>query len=195
MKARESGMPDEAYWNTFFDAECVVKRLFGTHGCQGDAVEFGCGYGTFTLPAARCTSGSVHAFDIEPDLVAGVCRKARAAAIHNIAGQARDFVAEGTGLPSQTQAHAMIYNLLHIESPHALLQEAWRVLQPGGRLSVIHWRSDLPTPRGPSLEIRPAPEQCQVWLTAAGFHRAQLVDLLACCPYHYGLVAEKPYAA
>jgi hypothetical protein len=39
MKARESGMPDEAYWNTFFDAECVVKRLFGTHGCQGDAVE------------------------------------------------------------------------------------------------------------------------------------------------------------
>lgn len=38
-------------------------------------MEFGCGYGTFTFPAARRVSGTVHTFDIEPELVALVqCR-------------------------------------------------------------------------------------------------------------------------
>jgi ubiquinone/menaquinone biosynthesis C-methylase UbiE len=83
----------------------------------------------------------------------------------------------------------MVYNLLHLEEPVALLHEACRVLQPGGRLSVIHWRRDIPTPRGPSLAIRPTPGQCKEWIAAAGFHRIQDVDISACCPYHFGLVA------
>jgi hypothetical protein len=40
-KGRESGMPDEVYWQSFFNPECIVSKLdcFG-----GDVVEFGCGY-------------------------------------------------------------------------------------------------------------------------------------------------------
>jgi ubiquinone/menaquinone biosynthesis C-methylase UbiE len=85
----------------------------------------------------------------------------------------------------------MIYNLLHIEQPVALLKEAHRVLERGGKVSVIHWRSDLPTPRGPSLAIRPTPEQCKVWLTAAGFQTIQDVNLNDCCQYHFGIVAQR----
>jgi hypothetical protein len=33
---------------------------------------------------------------------------------------------------------------------------------------VIHWRSDLDTPRGPSLEIRPRPEQIVAWAEECG---------------------------
>ena len=75
----------------------------------------------------------------------------------------------------------MVYSLLHLEEPVTLLQEAWRVLQPGGRLSVMHWRRDIPTPRGPSLDIRPSPEQCKEWIVAAGFVHIKDVDVADYC--------------
>lgn len=190
-KARESGMPDEAYWSTFFDADALIARLFDGVDGRGNVAEFGSGYGTFTLPAARRTAGIVYALDIEADLIAHLRHKAAAQGIANIHARVRDFVAAGSGLAPATQDHAMLYNLLHLEAPVVLLQEAYRVLQPGGRLSVIHWRSDVPTPRGPSLDIRPTPAQCATWIAAAGFGHIQHVDVADCCPYHYGIVASR----
>lgn len=191
MKSRDSGMPDQAYWDSFFDAECLVRTMLGEGGCRGNLVEFGSGYGTFTIPAARRTTGVVYAFDIESELVEHVRLGAQREGLENIRAQVRDFVAHGTGLEPQTQAHAMIYNLLHLEDPVALLEEAHRVLAPLARLSVIHWRRDIPTPRGPALEIRPSPDQCAAWMARAGFRRMQQVDLAACGPYHFGLLAER----
>jgi SAM-dependent methyltransferase len=189
MKGRESGMPDEEYWDSFFDAECVIGKLFGEEGCVDSVAEFGCGYGTFTFPAARHAAGSVYAFDIEPDLIERLQVKAKREVVSNIVAEVRDFVANGTGLGSGSQSHAMIYNLLHIENPDGLIREAHRILRPNGRLSVIHWRSDIPTPRGPSLEIRPTPEQCKDWIEASGFQVARAIDLRACCQFHFGIVA------
>ena len=85
----------------------------------------------------------------------------------------------------------MIYNLLHLENPVSLLAEAHRVLEDGGTLSVIHWRSDIPTPRGPSLKIRPTPEQCAGWMRDAGFRVHGLAELKDACPYHFGLVGRR----
>jgi SAM-dependent methyltransferase len=191
MKGRESGMPEESYWASFFDADAAIERLFGEKEVAGDLVEFGCGYGTFTLAAALRTRGTVTALDIDPEMVAAVEQKARSVNLHNVRAKVRDFVAQGTGLESGTQAHAMIFNLLHLEDPVALLEEALRVLSVGGALSIIHWRSDIPTPRGPSLDIRPRPEQCQAWLAEAGFTHIESVDLRASCPFHFGLIAKR----
>lgn len=80
----------------------------------------------------------------------------------------RDFAADGTDLPDGAAVHAMLFNLLHIENPVGLLREALRVLGPGGSASVIHWRSDIETPRGPSPAIRPSPERCARWAEEAG---------------------------
>ena len=190
-KARESGMPDEVYWATFFDADCLIERFFVFSDCSGHVVEFGSGYGAFTLAAARRTTGTVFALDIEPALIAHVQQRAKAQGVTNTQATVRDFVADGAGLASATQTHAMVYNLLHLEEPVTLLQEAWRVLQPGGRLSVIHWRRDIPTPRGPSLAIRPSPQQCKEWIVAAGFAHIEDVDVADCCPYHFGIVATR----
>lgn len=190
MKGRESGMPDESYWTSFFDAEKVVAALFGPDGVLGDTVEFGCGYGTFTLPAARRTLGLVTALDIEPEMVASVCQRAEKGHLANIRAEVCDFVSDGTGLDAASQAHAMIYNLLHLEDPVGLLREARRVLAATGSLSVIHWRIDIATPRGPSLDIRPRPEICAAWMSQAGFPSIESINLADCAPYHFGLVGR-----
>ena len=64
MKTRESSMPEEPMWDEFFDPEAVLKKLGLTLACE-NVVDFGCGYGTFTIPAARIASGIVYALDIE----------------------------------------------------------------------------------------------------------------------------------
>jgi SAM-dependent methyltransferase len=192
MKGRDSGMPDEELWSSFFDAPAALAALWGAGRLRGDIVEFGCGYGTFTLPAAQCTDGIVTAFDIEPEMVEYVRKKAAASQLFNIRAELRDFVGNGTGLADGSQRYAMIFNLLHLEHPVQLLREALRTLEPGGTLAVIHWRSDIATPRGPSLSIRPKPAQCAAWMEEAGFAAPTHVDLQRSCPYHFGLVARRP---
>lgn len=191
MKGRESGMPAEDHWATFFDPEAAIAALISSSISSGDIVEFGCGYGTFTLPAARRTTGVVTALDIEEDLVALVRCKAAETGFANIRAERCDFATAGTSLSDGSQSHAMIYNLLHIEHPVTLLTEAHRVLGPGGSLSVMHWRSDITTPRGPSLDIRPTPELCRAWMEEAGLSAVRTVDLSGCCPFHFGLVAMR----
>lgn len=185
-------MPDEAYWASFFDSEGVLDLLLMTPGCSYNVLEFGCGYGTFSLVAARRTQGVVTALDIEPAMVNLVNVRAKAEGMQNLNVQLRDFVEHGTGVAGGSQGHAMVFNLLHLEDPMALLREAYRTLQPGGILSVIHWRSDIDTPRGPPLAIRPTPEQCATWLGEAGFDSVVRVNLGLSAPYHYGLLAQRP---
>ena len=131
------------------------------------------------------------ALDIDPLMIDRVRQKTEAWGLSNVRSEVRDFVADGSGLDSETQDHALIFNLLHLEQPVALLQEARRALHDGGMLFVMHWRSDIPTPRGPSLAIRPRPEQCQTWLEEAGFRNIEPVNLQDCCPYHFGLLARR----
>jgi SAM-dependent methyltransferase len=195
MKGRESGMPDETYWQSFYDAECIVEKLECVHKPQNVIAEFGSGYGTFTLPVARRTTGTVYALDIEAELVELIQQRAQTAGLRQIVAEVRDFVAYGTGLPNQHVDHVMIYNLLHIDAPVDLLSEAFRIVKPGGTLSIIHWNYDPLTPRGPPMSIRPRPEQCRAWAEAAGFALVRYQDLSACCHYHYGLLLMRPRLA
>jgi len=186
-------MPEEVYWQTFYDADCIVEKLECTKDAKQSIAEFGSGYGTFTFAVARRTSGVVYAFDIEPELVALVQRKAESAGLANVQAEVRDFVAHGTGIPSESIDHAMVYNLLHIEDPVRLLEEAHRILKPGGIVSIVHWKCDASTPRGPSMSIRPRPEQCRSWAEAAGFVFVRDQDLSECCAYHFGLLLMRPH--
>jgi ubiquinone/menaquinone biosynthesis C-methylase UbiE len=190
MKGRESGMPAEESWAGFFDGDAVMERILDGRSIDGDAVDFGCGYGTFTIPAAMRTRGTLTALDIDSGMVQTVAIKAVKLALTNIRTLVKDFVGEGTGLPAASQAHAMIFNLLHIEDPIRLLREARRILKDGGVVSVMHWRSDIPTPRGPPLSMRPTPEQCRNWLHEAGFAAVTPVNLTDACPYHFALIAS-----
>jgi SAM-dependent methyltransferase len=95
-------------------------------------------------------------------------------------------LAEGFGGEPQTKDACLLFNILHGEEPERLLAHAARVVRPGGRVLVIHWRYDPATPRGPSLEIRPRPEQVIEWARKTRMLQfvTPVVDLP---PWHYGL--------
>jgi hypothetical protein len=67
LKARESGMPEEKIWEQFFDIEKILDELEVNNEIES-LVEFGFGYGTFTIPASRKIKGMVYAYDIEDTL-------------------------------------------------------------------------------------------------------------------------------
>jgi SAM-dependent methyltransferase len=190
MKTRESGMPDEEMWADFFDSEDVLRKL-GLQPACGHVVDFGCGYGTFTIPAAKIVSGIVYALDIEADMVAMTQAKAQVAGLANVRAIVRDFVANGTGLAHARVDYAMLFNILHAEEPEVLLQEAFRILAPAGILGIVHWNYDSTTPRGPSMEIRPRPEQCLLWAEQWGFHLLP-PGVIQLPPYHYGMALLRP---
>jgi SAM-dependent methyltransferase len=189
MKGRESGMPEEAYWESFFNPAEILRALGLDAECH-DVAELGCGYGTFTLPAAALVSGTVYAFDIDPEMLRRTADRAQVLGLHKIQTRQRDFLGDGTGLPDCSVDCVLLFNILHIEDPARLIAEAWRILRPGGSVAVIHWNYDSATPRGPSLAIRPRPEDCARWCEAGGLSlRAPgIVDLP---PYHYGFAAVK----
>ena len=189
MKTRESGMPEEELWESFFRPTETLRAL-GLSPEVYDVVEFGCGYGTFTIPAAQITRGTVYALDVESEMIVRTTDRAAEAGSTNVKAILRDFVAEGTGLPDNTVRYAMLFNILHAEAPMMLLNEAWRVLVPSGILAVMHWNYDPSTPRGPSMDIRPKPEQCRDLAIKAGFTLLP-PGIISLPPYHYGMAMAK----
>lgn len=107
-------------WRGFFDPAHILDRLDCAR--PGNVVEFGCGYGLFTVEASKRSSGSMYALDIEPEMLAATTDPAWKAGVANVQPIGRDFVADGTGLPSQFCDYAMVFNLLHIDEPEVLLQ-------------------------------------------------------------------------
>ena len=109
----------------------------------------------------------------------------------NVFAEVRDFVSDGTGKSEYSMDYVMLYNILHIEFPEPLLLEAYRVLKSNGLLSIIHWNYDPKTPRGPSMSIRPRPEQCRDWAELVGFEFVRN-ERLECCNWHWGMLLRKP---
>jgi len=189
MKLRESGMPDEQYWESLFNIDLVLDRL-GITEIQGDVVELGCGYGTFTLPLAMRVSGAVHTFDIEHEMAERTRKRAAAEGIGAIQCKVRDVFESGFGVPPGSQAGCLLFNILHCEEPVRLLKEAARAINWQGAVYVIHWRYDPTTPRGPKMDIRPRPEQIRDWAMTAGL-TTDSDDVIDLPPYHYGKVFRK----
>lgn len=187
MKVRESGMPEREMWKEFFNPGKILATL-GLNNQITDVAEFGCGYGTFTIPAAEIIKGSIYALDIEPGMINMTGQEAKRHGLTNVQTIQCDFIIEGSGLPDGSVDYVMLFNILHLENPASLLREANRILKKGGKLGIIHWNYDPTTPRGPSMDIRPKPGQCIQWAKEAGFYDPIQYDLK---PYHYGLVLKK----
>ena len=173
MKIRDSGMPDETYWESLFDVPLVLSRL-GIDGSLVDVAELGCGYGTFSIPIARAIRGTLYTFDIDPTMIERTVGRANGLPIVCCY---RDIMETGFGVKVDA---ALLFNVLHCDRPVELLRHAADAAET---VFVIHWRYGE-TPRGPKLDIRPRPEQIVEWAAEAGLISGPVIDLP---PWHYGL--------
>ena len=171
MKVRESGMPDRNMWEKFFEPAKILIAL-GLNSQTANVAEFGCGYGTFTIPAAKIIKGKIYALDLEPGMIQITNEEAKSNGLKNVQTILRDFITDGSGLPDKSMDFVMLFNILHLEKPRVLINEANRILRDGGELGIIHWNYDPATPRGPSMDIRPKPEDCIEWAQNSGFSQA-----------------------
>jgi SAM-dependent methyltransferase len=170
-------MPEENYWETLFDVPLILDE-FGLERVH-DVVEFGCGYGTFSIPVSKVINGTLYTFDIDPAMVART--KERATGLQNVVCTLRDVMEDGFDVQADA---VLLFNILHCEQPVRLLRHAIDALRPNGQILIIHWRHDIQTPRGPSSDIRPRPEQITGWAKAAGLDAGDVIDLP---PWHYGI--------
>ena len=185
MKLRESGMPEEAFWESLFNIELILDQLGVTNSLH-DVAELGSGYGTFTIPVAKRISGTIDTIDIDPEMVKRTCERVRKAGLHNVLCYGADILKTGFKCTSESKNACLLFNILHGEEPLNILNEAMRVVRPDGFVFVIHWRSDINTPRGPSIDIRPRPEQIISWAQETKLLRldSPVIDLP---PWHYGI--------
>ncbi len=188
MKVRDSGMPEEEMWSGFFDPSFILKQLGVTSDLKTIA-DLGCGFGTFSIPAANIIKEKVHAFDIDEEMICQMQIKINELTIKNIELHLADFIAEGTGLPDNSVDYVMIFNILHHDNPEHILNETYRILKKDAKAGIIHWRSDISTPRGPSPEIRPKPQECINWAIETGFEVSKNPFILK--PYHFGLIITR----
>ena len=195
MKVPDSGMPEQALWQQFFDAEKLMQTLLPLRPLQGDAAEMGAGYGTFTQAALNSIQGTLHAFDIEPELCAQLPLSVAEANRHRLQVHCQDILdlSEQKRLPltAKSLRFITVFNLLHFPNPTAWLTQLHDLLADNGKLLIIHWRSDIQTPRGPDMALRPSPESIQAWCNVAGFSSSLVIDISESCPWHFAIVAQK----
>jgi len=189
MKIKESGMPDEKIWEGFFDPIKILEAL-GVSKNMVNIAEFGCGFGTFSIPCSKMISGKIYCIDIESEMIEIIKKKGKNHKLDNIETKLRDFITQGSGLDTESVDYVMLFNILHGEEPEKLLEESWRILKPNGTIGIIHWNYDPTTERGPPMELRIKPEQCIELALSSGFLNPKKFDLK---PYHYGLTLQKSF--
>jgi ubiquinone/menaquinone biosynthesis C-methylase UbiE len=188
MKVRDSVMPEEKIWSGFFNIDLILTELQISSKIT-DLVEIGCGYGTFTIPSAKLIKGKLYTFDIGKEMIDIVKQKLKNKHIKNVILEERDILTQTTGLAENSIDYVMLFNILHHESPGEFLVEAYRILKPNGKVGILHWRSDIETPRGPHLTIRPKPDQILQWTDEQKF--SLLKEPVVLEPYHFGLILYK----
>lgn len=189
MKYRESGMPDETMWDTFFNPTAVLDKMNINKEIEV-LLDIGCGYGTFLVSMAERVKKAI-GIDIDNHMISICKRKIKANKINNIDLLNGDISTAKTLNELEKYKcsvdYISLFNILHCEEPKELLKNVSSLLKDNGKIGVIHWKYE-DTPRGPALDIRPTPEMIIDWAGKTGFKLERKVDLP---PYHYGLTFSK----
>ncbi len=192
MKVKDSGMPEEIYWNSLFDVDGIIEWL-ALPGEAAKIVEIGCGYGTFTVPLAKQSASEIYTFDIEPSMIEVAQRNAQEAGLSNITFELRDVLEQGTGLESDSVDMVLLFNILHFREKRSFLEEAARILKDGGTVAIIHWRKDIATPRGPAINTRP--DNAQILSASEDLMLDYGGNSKILEPYHWGIQLVKGVTA
>ena len=146
-------------------------------------VDYGCGPGLFTFPAAEIVGaeGHVYAVDIEPRMTALIQNRAAEMGVGNVTALLNEGVAP---LPADTADFLILAQVLHYpdetDDRVAMARDVARLLRPGGRALVVEWQPDGAT------SSRIPPEETARILAEAGLKAGEPRPL---GPRQYAVVA------
>jgi len=145
------------------------------------------------VPIAKKSAGEIYTFDIDSSMIEIARENVRKSSLSSVTLRLRDVLEQGTGIEPNSTDMVLLFNILHFNERRILLAEAARILKNGGIVAIIHWRKDIPTPRGPAINVRPDKEQI---LNASeglnlNFHgNSRILE-----PYHWGIQLVKKEVA
>ena len=147
--------------------EVLTAAAVGAGHVFGD---IGCGPGFFTLPASHLVGprGRVYAVDVQPEMVAAVGEKIKAAGAANVTmlHSAENHIP----LADATLDRALLAFMLHeTMDQQRFLREVRRLLRASAELAVVEWRKVATVP-GPPLEHRLSEEEVEQVARVAGYH-------------------------
>lgn len=176
----------------FLHPATIVDKLNITPGIK--AADFGCGSGHFTVEMAKRAgnNGTVYAFDIQEGVLSALKSKVALEHLNNVEMRRANLEErEGTQLAQNILDFVLLCNVFfQVENKGALVDEAFRVLKPGGKVAVIDW-----TPGsggiGPPAEARIGKDTISNMFAEKNFsfEREFEADDL-----HYGIIFMKPEA-
>lgn len=181
---RESGMPRSEYWSTFFEPENLLDEFGLIEHTR--ILELGAGYGHFTVPLARRCQ-SLTTFEISSELCTALDERLRCEQVPNVSIVEGDFFDPNLLCSRGTFDAMVLFNIVHMENPPALIRKLQSVMRRNASVYVLHWRTDIETPRGPSLTIRSSPEQCKKWFLECGLTCVREL-LPSSTPFHFAQV-------
>ena len=151
------------------------------------AIDLGCGTGTYTLPLAERVH-EVVGIDVQKDLLSRVESDARKAGLGNVRTCWADAEVKGcTALKNSMADIVLIANVLfQVENKEAFLEEARRLLSPGGKVALIDW-SDSFGGLGPQQADVYSEDKAKDLFATLGFTVERSIDA---GDHHYGFIAR-----
>ena len=187
-----TSMPDRYWWETLWsDPRQILVTLGLKPGFS--VLDLGCGYGHFTIPAARLVSPApVVGIEIDRPILEEA--RQNSSALTNCSWLNEDILALKS-LSLNKFDFVMMHSTFHgLADPIKLVQDITALLKPNGFFSVINW-SPIPReetiwldmPRGPKTEVRIHPNQLISTVLSATKDRLLPVQIIQLPPYHYGV--------
>jgi ubiquinone/menaquinone biosynthesis C-methylase UbiE len=131
--------------------ELSIEKACAVLNPEDRVLEVGCGTGILALGVADC-AGSVVATDISPAMIDVARGKAEDQEVDNVTFETHD----GYALPYESRSFdaVLVFNVLHfVKEPDRVVQEAHRLLKPGGYLVTATDCYGEPVPLGMRLKL------------------------------------------
>jgi ubiquinone/menaquinone biosynthesis C-methylase UbiE len=174
--------PDRRKWQ---DPEAILSHIGLRPGMT--FADIGCGGGFFAVPAARMVGkkGKVYGVDANPASIAALEEQAAAEGLTNLSltvARAEDAVV------CERCADFVFFGIaLHdFQDPSQVLENARRIIKPGGKLIDLDWKKEG-IPLGPPAHIKFDEAKASRLIEAAGFKVATVADSGL---YHYLITAS-----
>jgi ubiquinone/menaquinone biosynthesis C-methylase UbiE len=177
--------------NELLDPDYLLKEVLHLN-YQSKVADLGCGaMAFFTLQSAKLVGekGQVYAVDIQKDVLSSVESRARQEGLYNIKTVWSNLEIVGAAkILSESLDYTLLVNTLFQTVKHQeVVDEAYRLLRPGGRLLLVEWII-AGGAIGPTKEMRIDPSMAKQLATKAGFKVEKEFKAGA---HHYGIIFIK----